>query len=1155
MPEYLSPGVYVEEIDTGSKPIEGVSTSTAGMLGVTERGPVNVPILVTSAGEFTRWFGEKLRREDFSNGPRDPHCYLPHAVDGFFLNGGKRLFVARVLDTEGATFATFTLHDRGEVDVSGFTLLMRHAGEGTGTPAALPLLYSIHNGPSLIPGTGTLAAGDRIRIGTGSSAEYRDLVAFGTPTHVPLNFPLSRSHPRGGGAGLVVENLARTPIAVTAGTFLLTEDALEGDAAVTISVNAADVPALTNPDRVLEIGADPFHAEHRYIRGVAFVGTGTAEVTLDSPLVRAYPAGLQTILLDPTAAPVVNGDDNLNVDANAGDRFIYVNDLAGAFDHRDELVALNRADAAMREIRRIGNPYFFDFTVGAYGEYPAGSVADFVATADDDRALSAAASPGDTSLSLDDVSFISAGDELVVGSGVTTETVTVAGSYVAGANPVDLESPATQANAAGAPVIPVFSLKLLAADSRAGTTVITVSNRVSLAVGDLIRIDEGGNEEFATVAALPNPGNPPNAGTVVLRHPLNLPHLTPATVRRQDPPGVILATRPASSIGLDIMAGGTHVVLTDGGEAPSQVTAGDLLRVRTAAGQVSYHRVSTATPVTELSPAPMRLNQALDFNHEAGTEAVERAELVQVRAFDQGSWGNRLRISVQDEDPGLVSQTTLRTVVTPDQVRLASAAGVEAGTVLEFIDPATDLPIDPPGKVISVDRANNYTLRLASALTPGQLAAQAAGNLRVRSREFSLTVRLLHQADPARPQRGEIVIDEEVFRNLSMDPRHSRYFQTIVGDFGPAAVRRISDRREEGESWYVRVHDSAEDLAEPARTTELNGIRLGPEALIDLLPNGRTRPARHALEGGDDSIATLTDATYIGADAIVPEERTGIFAFRSVDDVSILACPGRTGAALQDAMIAHCEYMRFVFAVLDGPAPPDDTLTDVQVQRQQFDTKYAALYYPWALVPEPFPVNLAKIQDYPIPPSGHAVGVYARTDIERGVHKAPANEVILGITGLQRVINKGEQDVLNPFPVNINVIRDFRNNNRSIRIFGARVITSDPDWRYINVRRLVIFIEKSLERGLQWVTFEPNAEPLWARVRRSISNFLRVVWRNGALEGVTPEEAYFVKCDRTTMTQTDIDNGRLIVLVGVAPVKPAEFVIVRLGLWTRNGEE
>jgi phage tail sheath protein FI len=174
------------------------------------------------------------------------------------------------------------------------------------------------------------------------------------------------------------------------------------------------------------------------------------------------------------------------------------------------------------------------------------------------------------------------------------------------------------------------------------------------------------------------------------------------------------------------------------------------------------------------------------------------------------------------------------------------------------------------------------------------------------------------------------------------------------------------------------------------------------------------------------------------------------------------------------------------------------------------------------------------------------MGIYARTDVERGVHKAPANVVVRGVRDLQRKLNKAEHDVLNPSPTNVCVLRDFREEGRGLRVWGARCITSDTDWKYVNVRRLFIFLEQSLDEGTQWVVFEPNDAPLWARVRQSIAAFLTRVWRDGALQGATPEEAFFVKCDRTTMTQDDIDNGRLIVLVGVAPVKPAEFVIIRI---------
>jgi hypothetical protein len=486
-----------------------------------------------------------------------------------------------------------------------------------------------------------------------------------------------------------------------------------------------------------------------------------------------------------------------------------------------------------------------------------------------------------------------------------------------------------------------------------------------------------------------------------------------------------------------------------------------------------------------------------------------------------------------------------------------SPVGIEPGTVLELLDP-DGKPIDGLLKVAAIDHRQDDKITLADPLTVGQDAAITTsllpGNpkLSIRSREFRLTVELLHQRDPARPTRNDMVIASEIFPNLSMDPRHSRYVQNIIGDSDPAAPKRLFDRRSNGESRFIRVHDV--DSAVPPSAASL-AARVGPEALVDILPTGVRRPARLALSGGDDLISTLDDKTYIGLDNVVPELRTGLQSFRNIDAISIVGCPGRVSIEMQSALINHCEELRYRFAVLDCAGPPNDTISDVQSQRQNYDTKYAALYYPWMMVPEVFPTNLAVVAEEAIPPSGHVLGLYARIDIERGVHKAPANEVVRGgIVNLRRTLNKSEHDILNPFPTNINVIRDFRPDNRAIRVYGGRVITSDPDWKYVNVRRLLIFIEKSIDLGLQWVVFEPNAEPLWARVNRSVSNFLTTVWRNGALEGVTKAEAFFVKCDRTTMTQADIDNGRLIIEVGVAPVKPAEFVVVRIGLFTAHAD-
>ena len=528
-----------------------------------------------------------------------------------------------------------------------------------------------------------------------------------------------------------------------------------------------------------------------------------------------------------------------------------------------------------------------------------------------------------------------------------------------------------------------------------------------------------------------------------------------------------------------------------------------------------------------------------------------------VTALDTGIWGNRVRVSTEHQAVGLVAPTPVRELVDPTHFRLASAVGVEPGTILELsaIDGTATSPLL---KVQSIDRQDNDKILLATALSAQQQAEVAAagpnGAPTVRSLEFRLTVELLHQRDAARPRRNENVIATEVYRDLSMDPRHTRYVQRVIGDSDLTAPKRLFDRRTFGESRFIRVQDV--DFADPPTAASM-AIRIGPEALVDVLPaTGTKRPARHGLSGGDDVITTMDDDAYIGLDNVVPELRTGLQSFRNIDAVSILGCPGRTSVKMQQALIDHCQELRYRFAVLDCDGPPNDTITDVQKQRQSFDTKYASLYYPWMMVPEVFPTNLDIAREEAIPPSGHMLGLYARVDVERGVHKAPANEVMRGgITNLRRTLNKSEHDILNPYPTNINVIRDFRRDNRGIRAYGARVMTSDPDWKYVNVRRLLIFVEKSIDIGLQWVVFEPNAEPLWARVNRSVSNFLTTVWRNGALEGTTRAEAFFVKCDRTTMTQTDIDNGRLIVEIGVAPVKPAEFVIVRIGLFTAHADD
>ncbi|MCT9111196.1 phage tail sheath subtilisin-like domain-containing protein [Streptomyces mirabilis] len=296
-------------------------------------------------------------------------------------------------------------------------------------------------------------------------------------------------------------------------------------------------------------------------------------------------------------------------------------------------------------------------------------------------------------------------------------------------------------------------------------------------------------------------------------------------------------------------------------------------------------------------------------------------------------------------------------------------------------------------------------------------------------------------------------------------------------------------------------------------------------------------------------------AQYLGDSA----DRTGFGGLEAVDEVSMVAVPDLMAAyqrgaidleavkAVQLGLIAHCELMGDRVAVIDPP--PGLNARQIRVWRQEtagYDSKYAALYYPWVKAFDP-----ATGQSRLIPPSGHVAGIWARNDSERGVHKAPANEVVRGAVDLELQITRGEQDLLNP--IGVNCIRAFP--GRGIRVWGARTMSSDPAWRYLNIRRYFNYLEESILIGTQWVVFEPNDHALWARIRRNVSAFLVNEWRNGALFGSRPEEAYYVKCDEETNPPESVDLGRVICEIGIAPVKPAEFVIFRLAQFSSGSGE
>lgn len=463
---------------------------------------------------------------------------------------------------------------------------------------------------------------------------------------------------------------------------------------------------------------------------------------------------------------------------------------------------------------------------------------------------------------------------------------------------------------------------------------------------------------------------------------------------------------------------------------------------------------------------------------------------VSITSRNAGSWGNQLRIVFLPASKAKTQIYEVREGTGGSPLyRVKSASGFSVGDVVAFVGAGetqhTRVTSVQDNLIGLADALGDATDVVDTELLPSKLLSTC---------EVTIQVLL-----------GDVV---ELYENVSFNRPAANHIEKVLA-----------------KSNLVQVTEGFVD----------DGAVRTPFALI----SGESADASShivALDGGSDgSLDGVSPATYMGEDR-GPGKRTGIQAFIDNEDASIMAIPGVTEPAVQLALVAHCENLASRFAVLD--APRDKTKpADLMTHRNMFDTQYAALYHPWLQVFDP----LDKRNIY-VPPSGSVIGIYSRSDVSRGVQKAPANEVVRGCTGLDVQYNKGEQDVLNPQGVNL--IRSFP--GQGIRVWGARTMSSNTLWRYVNVRRLFIFIEESIKTGTNWVVFEPNDEQLWARVSRTIESFLTRLWRAGALMGSSPAEAFYVNIGRSTMTQDDIDNGRLICVIGVAPVKPAEFVVFRI---------
>ncbi|HEY3002297.1 MAG TPA: phage tail sheath subtilisin-like domain-containing protein [Kribbellaceae bacterium] len=431
--------------------------------------------------------------------------------------------------------------------------------------------------------------------------------------------------------------------------------------------------------------------------------------------------------------------------------------------------------------------------------------------------------------------------------------------------------------------------------------------------------------------------------------------------------------------------------------------------------------------------------------------------------------------------------------------RVRGGASLERGSVVHLAQALTTPTPTTVGEDAVVDTVTGEIVTLKAPLANGYLLGDTDPDATVKSLEFTLTF--------AAPGAAT-----ETFSNLSMDPRHSRFFPRVIN-------------------------------------SALVTVRLPASPSVQPPPKNRPKPTTVGTptplaNGQPDNILTINLTHYQAA----------LAALEKVDDVNLICVPDRRDTPAQQAVVAHCEKMGDRFAILDpalNEPPLNETVPGggtVITHRAAVESArgYAALYYPWLRVVDP--ASPTGEDTLLVPPSGHLAGIYARSDDQRGVHKAPANEYVTAAVDLEVRLSGEEQGELNV--ENVNALRVFAGQARPL-VWGARTTAppAETPWRYVNIRRLFLFVEESIQEGIRWAVFEPNDLALWKKLDRTIREFLTRVWRSGALFGATADEAFYIKIDEELNPAAVRALGQVVIEIGMAPVRPAEFVIVRIGIW------
>lgn len=557
-----------------------------------------------------------------------------------------------------------------------------------------------------------------------------------------------------------------------------------------------------------------------------------------------------------------------------------------------------------------------------------------------------------------------------------------------------------------------------------------------------------------------------------------------------------------------------------------------------------------------------------------------------ISALNEGTWGESLKVQVENSSKySLLLKEDINATTDVTQMSLVDNSDVQVGSLLWIIEEVT-------GIVQSVNRSNNEITFKETGLRTGDqdFNAQIDVGIKVFSPDFkfittnqspvtvtdgdpssNIILRYLKNIDNTELKNGDVlnfalkealVIVKKISSKTLLSgekimvvefesqdfTRLESYKPNIAfeKDYSKVYARDFTIKvKENGSDSILETHENLSLV--DTNISDYIGERLSQESgksfyifaekdqqiggvLVDNTPFA-------SLSGGNDGRASLVDSDYIGSELT----QTGLYALDVVKDASILIIPNASQVVTSEAINKYCYKRKDLFYIIDYP---NTRTNDIDVYRSELSTSnYAAIYYPWIKITDPFTGKLVSV-----PPSGAIAGIYANTDVKRGVHKAPAGVeegYLNSAVGIDEIITKSKNDTL--YQQEINVIRKFP---EGIIVWGARTISQDAEWKYINVRRLFMFLEKSLEIGTQWVVFEPNDSTLWKNIKRNVSAFLRIQWLEGKLVGETEAQAFYVKCDGETNPQEVIDAGQVITEIGVAPSKPAEFVVFRIKQFT-----